>query len=85
LPVGGLIIVVFVVVTGGAPGVVLGAVVVLVSFMGVPFRSPLTTAFESDPKNPLKSSLILPMTLLWPWLAAKESIFVASVFNSVAV
>lgn len=40
-----------------APVVVLGAV--LVNVIGVPFRSPVTTALESAPREELKSELIL--------------------------
>ena len=85
LPVGGLIIVVDVTGTAGAPGVALGVDVVLVSVMGVPFLSPLTTALESEPRKELNSPLILPTTLLSPWVAPKVFILPASVFKSVVV
>jgi hypothetical protein len=55
------------VVAGNPPGVELG--VVDVSVIGVPFLSPVTTAGESEPRNDLKSPLILFVTLVWLWLA----------------
>ena len=47
-----------------APVVVLGAV--LVSVIGVPFLSPVTTALESAPRKELKSELILSTTFESP-------------------
>ena len=62
LPVGGVMTVV--VTVGAAPGVAAGVVVVKV--MGVPFLRPVTTAVESEPRNELKVSLILPVTFVSP-------------------
>jgi len=42
---------VVVVLVGGAPVIVPDVEVVRVSLIGVPFRSPVTIAFESAPKN----------------------------------
>jgi hypothetical protein len=67
---------VVVVVTGKPPGVGLGVVVVEVSVIGVPFLRPVTTVFESAPRNELKSPLILLMTLVCPWLAVVSFIVV---------
>jgi hypothetical protein len=53
-----------VVVTGNPPGVGFAVVVVDVSGIGVPFLRPETTAEESEPRNELKSLLILLVTLL---------------------
>jgi hypothetical protein len=55
-PVGGLMVVVVVVdvvvvLVGGVPVIVPDVEVVRVSLIGVPFRSPVTIAFESAPKN----------------------------------
>jgi len=69
---GGLVIVVVVgvkgevVFAGTVPVVPVGVETVLVSVMGVPFLSPVTTAFESAPKKSLNSPLILSTTLLVP-------------------
>jgi len=75
--VGGVITVV--VTVGAAPGVAAGVVVVRV--MGVPFLRPVTTAGESEPRNELKVPLILPVTLVSPWLAAKLFMRDASVLS----
>ena len=83
---GGLVVVVVVVgvVFGGGVLVVLvGVETVRASVIGVPFRSPVTTAFESVPKKSLNSPLILSTTLLVPWLAATEFICDAWLFKSV--
>ena len=66
-PVGGVIAVVVVVVVGKPPGVVLGIVDIDVNVIGVPFLRPVTTAFESEPRNELKSPLILLITFVCPW------------------
>jgi hypothetical protein len=80
-----VIVVVVVVGTAGAPGVVLGVDVVVVRVMGVPFLSPVTTALELEPRKELNSPLILPTTLVSPWAALKVFILAASVFRSVVV
>jgi hypothetical protein len=85
LPVGGVIVVVVVVGTGGAPEVLLGVAVVVVSVIGVPFLRPVTTLLELEPRKELNSPLILPVTLVSPWLADKVFIRAASLFRSVAV
>jgi hypothetical protein len=56
--------VVVVVVTGTPPCTLLGVVVVDVNVIGMPFLRPVTTAFESVPRNELKSLLMLLMTLV---------------------
>src|SRR5574341_403880 len=77
--------VVVVVVVTGKPVVVLVVVCVRVRLMGVPFRNPVTTAVESEPRNELKSLLVLLMTLVCPWVTARVFICVAWVFKSVTV
>ena len=56
--------VVVVVVLTVVPGVLPGLAVVRVSVIGVPLRSPVTTAFESAPRKELKSVLIFSTTLV---------------------
>jgi hypothetical protein len=79
-PVGGLMMVVVVVdvvvLVGGAPVIVPDVEVVRVSLIGVPFRSPVTIAFESAPKKSPNWLLILSTTLPSPWLVAKVFICV---------
>src|SRR5262245_44399385 len=78
-------VVVVVVVVGKPVVVVLVVVWVRVRLIGVPFLNPVTTAVESEPRNELKSPLILLVTLVCPWLAARVFICVAWLFKSVAV
>jgi hypothetical protein len=74
-----------VVVTGDPPGVLLGVVVVDVSVIGVPFLRPVTTAVESDPRNELKSLLILLITFVCPGFAVALFIAVTWLLRSDAV
>jgi hypothetical protein len=72
-----------VVTVGSAPGVAAG--VVVVSVIGVPFLRPVTTVVESEPRNELKVPLILPVTFVSLWLAAKLFMRDASLLSAEAV